>query len=92
MSAVEGGTGGYTVGPSGIRRQWGQVVVGGNSSATVTFPVAFASLHTIQTMPNGASGAVSIYPWISAASTSSFTLQNGSANGINFLWSAEGAA
>jgi hypothetical protein len=89
-------TDGYTVGPSGLRRQWGQITATNTSNTVVNFPVAYSSTpYVINLTPASPTGVVTVnMPWVLSASTTGFLISNtGTAMAATtFLWSAEGPA
>jgi hypothetical protein len=91
-SAVVASTEVYTVGPSGVRTQMGQIAVGVGSPAGVLFPIAFAAApYTIQITSQSASGAPLNNHIVTTVSATGFTLINGGSSGnATFYWLAIG--
>jgi len=84
-------TSGYSRLPNGLLLQWGTVFVNQDSSASVTFPVAFTALYnisitaqtTLNTTTQGIDG-------VASQSTTGFTLNHGQDGNITFYWLAIG--
>ncbi len=84
-------TSGYSRLPNGLLLQWGTVFVNQDSSASVTFPVAFAALYNISiTAQSSLSTAGAGLDGVSSQSTTGFTLNHGQDGNITFYWLAIG--
>jgi hypothetical protein len=76
---------GYTRLPNGLLLQWGTMAVT-SSGAVITFPVTFGTVYSITATSN----STVTYPAVVSLSTSSASLDTGSATSISAYWQAIG--
>jgi hypothetical protein len=89
-SAVEvSGSIGYSVGPRGIREQWGtQNVLGSGGVFGVSFPVSFSALYSIQITEQGDNTKPG---YILTPTVSGFVLVNPGTTATTYYWRAIGS-